>query len=139
MYFFVPVAARHDHCGTTRAKCERSELCENVAWLDKGILRAVGPSASVIAEYTGDTYEVQEDSETSIGKRWGSGRVSISTIELLNKNSQPSEVFDNGAPLTIRVSYSSHVPINDLVVSIRISTHVYIRGCCSCCCVYSLR
>ena len=98
------------------------QLCENVAWLDKGILRAVGPSASVIAEYTGDTYEVQEDSETSIGKRWGSGRVSISTIELLNRDNQTSEVFDNGQPLTIRVSYSSHVPINDLVVSIRIST-----------------
>jgi len=98
------------------------QLCENVAWLDHGILRAVGPAASVIAEYTGDTYEVQEASETSIGKRWGTGRVSISTIELLNKNNQPSEVFDNGTPLTIRVSYSSHAPINDLVVSIRIST-----------------
>ena len=58
------------------------QLCENVAWLDKGILRAVGPSASVIAEYTGDTYEVQEDSETSIGKRWGSGRVSLSGIDV---------------------------------------------------------
>jgi ABC-2 type transport system ATP-binding protein len=98
------------------------QLCENVAWLDHGILRAVGPAASVIAEYTGDTYEVQEASETTIGKRWGSGRVSISTIELLNKENRPSEVFDNGAPLTIRVSYSSHAPINDLVVSIRIST-----------------
>lgn len=96
------------------------QLCNTVAWLDKGLLRHIGPAMNVITEYTGVSHNAQPRSEGEIGERWGSGEVEILKIELLGRD-RVNNTFNTNRPLTIRVFFDAHQPITDAVVGIRIS------------------
>jgi len=97
-------------------------LCKNIAWLDNGELRMVGPASDVIAEYTGNSYENQPEAVSSTGKRWGSGQASITSIEVCDSDGKHTEVINTDESLTITVAYDAHVPIADMVVFIKITT-----------------
>ena len=96
-----------------------AQLCETVAWIDKGDLRMVGPANEVIAEYRGDSHDaVHVDGER--GSRWGSGEVQIVSIEVLNADGQPTDVVNTMEPATLRFQLSAHMPMHDLVIGVRI-------------------
>lgn len=99
-----------------------AQLCKEVAWLEYGRLRRIGDVHEVIAEYTGESYGQQTDTETSLGKRWGTGKASITSIEISDSSGRRVEKIETGAGLTVRVSYDSHAVIEDLVVFVKIST-----------------
>ncbi len=52
------------------------QLCQDVAWIDKGDLRMIGPAAEVISAYQGDSHQA-ERVEGEQGSRWGSGEAQI--------------------------------------------------------------
>lgn len=99
------------------------QICDSAAWIDKGHLRAVGPALQVVQEYEGTTHEVRQVVGTESGERWGSGRASITGIELIGSGG-PSDVFHTGEPMTIRIGYTSDSPIEGAVIGVRI-THLH--------------
>jgi ABC-type polysaccharide/polyol phosphate transport system ATPase subunit len=100
------------------------QLCNTVAWLDKGNLRAIGDSYKIVSEYEGVSHNAKVRVEGEIGERWGSGEADITKVELLDGEKNPKEMFATGRPMTIRVHLDAHVPIKDAVVGIRI-THLH--------------
>jgi len=95
------------------------QLCETVAWLDHGHVKAIGPAAEVIAEYRGDSHEAVKD-PNEIGSRWGSGEMQISKVELLTSHAEPVEHPRTLDPLIIRVHVIAHAPIQDTVLVAKI-------------------
>jgi ABC-2 type transport system ATP-binding protein len=98
-----------------------TQLCDQAAWIDKGELKALGPSLEVVSDYTGTSYNAQPKAEGEIGERWGSGEADITKVELLDEDNQERVAYVSGKPLVIRISYEAHTPINDAVIGIRIT------------------
>lgn len=99
------------------------QLCEKAAWIHKGELRMIGPASEVIAEYTGESLEAQPRQVGEIGDRWGTGEAQIKSVEFLSSDMKVLSHLTTGRPVTIRVSFTSHLPIDNPVVGIRI-THL---------------
>ena len=97
------------------------QLCNEVAWLDKGTLRALGPAHEVVSEYTGVSLGAHSKVEGEIGERWGSGEVEITQVELLGAKSLPTNLLATHKPLTVRIHFNAHKSILNGVVGVRFS------------------
>jgi ABC-2 type transport system ATP-binding protein len=96
------------------------QICDTAAWLEKGNLKALGPSLEVVREYSGETHHALPREEGDIGDRWGSGEALITKVELL-KSGEATSLFATGAPMTMRVHYDAPIPIENAVFGVRIS------------------
>lgn len=99
------------------------QICDQAAWIDKGILKEVGSSFDVVRHYSGETHQSRRDDDDSLGERWGSGEALITRVELI-KDGAPSRLFHTGRNMKIRLHYEAQTPIRDAVFGIRI-THLH--------------
>lgn len=97
------------------------QLCETVAWLEKGELRMVGRAGDVISEYQGNSHQAQRV-EGEHGSRWGTGEAQIVGVRLLDHDGQPTSVLATNESATIHIDLSAHMPLQDTVVFARIET-----------------
>ena len=97
------------------------KLCHTVAWLDKGVIKMVGPANEVVNEYSGMSYGAEETEEGEIGKRWGSHEIEISRVELLDESGTEPRVFVTGKSMKVRIHYNAHTPLDDVIAGIRIT------------------
>lgn len=97
------------------------QLCETCAWLEKGELKMVGPSAEVISMYQGDSHHAQRV-EGELGQRWGSGEAQIVAVRVCDSDGRTSSVLTTMEGASIEVDLSSHMPLQDPVVTLRIDT-----------------
>jgi ABC-type polysaccharide/polyol phosphate transport system ATPase subunit len=95
------------------------QLCEQVAWIDHGELKVVGPAADVISAYRGDSHDAAPDPD-EIGSRWGSGEIQISSVDLLDSVGNPVTHPRTGDALNIVVHLNAHAPVQDTVLVARI-------------------
>jgi ABC-type polysaccharide/polyol phosphate transport system ATPase subunit len=114
-----------------------SQLCEKALWLDKGTVRTIDDSYKVVSEYTGESHQihtplpvhidtepeiVEVDEEVTPDKnRWGSGEVRVDSVTLLNSSGIETLNIDSGESVEIKINYSIHSPVKELVVGLRIS------------------
>jgi ABC-2 type transport system ATP-binding protein len=97
------------------------QLCEDVAWIDKGELRRVGPASEVIAEYQGDSHSaIQVEGE--LGSRWGSGEAQIVSVKIAGPDPARPQLLNSLEPVSIDVDLTAHTPLQDVVVGLRIDT-----------------
>ena len=97
------------------------QLCEDVAWIDKGELKMLGPAAEVISAYQGESHQA-ERVEGEQGSRWGTGEAQIVHVELLDADGAPQSVLTTLEPATIHVDITAHTPLQDTVVGVRIDS-----------------
>jgi ABC-type polysaccharide/polyol phosphate transport system ATPase subunit len=97
------------------------QLCQDVAWIEKGELRMLGPAAEVISAYQGDSHEA-ERVEGEQGSRWGSGEAQIVGVSLLDANGNNGSLLTTHEPATIGVDITAHTPLQDTVVVVRIDS-----------------
>lgn len=112
----------------SHAMVQVRNICDTVAWFDKGKLKRIGPAPEVIEEYTGN---VQVDRETDeIGTRWGSGEARVEYAEVLDRHGVSVTKIRSGDPATIRVYYTMARPIERPVFSVAIHTleGIHITG-----------
>jgi len=95
-------------------------LCDRVAWLEHGNLRAEGPAFEVVDKYVAEVNAAEssrlggESNETD-GTHRGSGEMSIKAVEFLDADGVPRPVAVAGRPLTIRVQYDVKQPFTEPV------------------------
>lgn len=79
-------------------------MCDQVAWLEDGKLRLIGPASDVIDAYLS---EVSNEREVGVdqGSRWGSGEARIEAIELLGSEGRPTSRVRTGDAVTLRFHY----------------------------------
>lgn len=97
------------------------QLCQDVAWIDKGELRMLGPAAEVISAYQGDSHQA-ERVEGEQGSRWGSGEAQIVGVSMRDATGTESAVLNTLEPTTIDVDVTAHTPLQDTVVVVRIDS-----------------
>jgi ABC-2 type transport system ATP-binding protein len=97
------------------------QLCETVAWIDKGDLRMVGRAGDVISAYQGESHQAQRV-EGELGQRWGSGEAQIVGVTLRDGTGQATELLTSLEPVTVKIDLTAHMPIQDTVVTLRIDT-----------------
>lgn len=97
------------------------QLCETVAWIDKGDLKMVGPAADVISAYQGQSHGARRE-VGELGQRWGSGEIVISDVRLLDDAGESVITPTTMDPMTIVIDLDAHMPIQDAVVTLGIDT-----------------
>ena len=82
-------------------------LCETAAWINRGTLAAVGPTAGVVEAFVADGGSPRPDLETGteIG-RLGPDAL-VRAVELVDPNGQPMGAASSGRPARIRVAYDA--------------------------------
>jgi ABC-type polysaccharide/polyol phosphate transport system ATPase subunit len=104
-------------------------LCDEVALLEHGELRRVGPAADVIDEYIGDVMSKQINAGER-GERWGSGEAVVDTIEMLDASGGPVKRVRTGDAVTFRLHFSTTEQIERPVfgVGIHALSGVFVGG-----------
>ncbi|MEY2399810.1 MAG: type transport system ATP-binding protein [Actinomycetota bacterium] len=96
-------------------------LCDHIAHLEHGVLKAVGPATEVIDGYVSTTHTDRVDDGAG-GTRWGSGEAHYDKIELVDADGHKTSVVHTGDRCTLRLHYTATQPIERPVFGIGIST-----------------
>jgi ABC-type polysaccharide/polyol phosphate transport system ATPase subunit len=100
---------------------EVAQLCQTVAWIEKGHLKAIGDGYDVVGEYLGEANDATVRQTGEIGERWGTREVEIAGVEFLGLDKKPISSIRSGAPVTLRVNFQAHQQVPEIVVGFRIS------------------
>ena len=91
-------------------------LCKQVLWLDKGEIRALGPTEEIVAQYLDDVnsravaeHGARDRTETRGGS--GDARFDAETVELLDPTGRPTDVIQAGEPIHVRAAYRTFRPL----------------------------
>jgi ABC-type polysaccharide/polyol phosphate transport system ATPase subunit len=98
-----------------------AQICDSVAWIEKGELKEVGDAQSVVSNYNALSHEALPTLPNEIGQRWGSGEVSISAVELSGKSGSVQNQFHNGDSVSIAIKYVSQISLDNASVSVRLN------------------
>ncbi|NBW92075.1 MAG: ABC transporter ATP-binding protein, partial [Actinobacteria bacterium] len=96
-------------------------MCQEVIWLEKGTLKMRGPSADVIAAYTGESYATHTERDADFRERWGTGEAHFNTIRLLNENGHAVERINTLDPATIEIAITPQTRLVSPIVKVSIA------------------
>jgi ABC-2 type transport system ATP-binding protein len=98
-------------------------MCDHAAWLQKGHLIEVGPTAQTVDDYVDATHvEREQVTVTDNASRWGSGEATISEVELINAAGARTSTFRTGDRFTIRIRFSCTERVDKPVFGLAMTT-----------------
>jgi ABC-type polysaccharide/polyol phosphate transport system ATPase subunit len=89
-------------------------LCKQVLWLEKGEIRALGPTEEIVTAYLDDVNSRAASEQRARDRtetRGGSGDARFTAVELLDAAGRPTDVFQPGEPIRIRTEYRAFRPL----------------------------
>jgi lipopolysaccharide transport system ATP-binding protein len=101
-------------------------MCNRVAWLDHGVLQAIGPADEVVGKYL---HQVTEEwgSHIDLGEkkidstvRWGTHSANITGVRILDETGKERRVFQTGESLILELSYSAPKKITSPIFGLAI-------------------
>jgi lipopolysaccharide transport system ATP-binding protein len=114
-------------------------LCTQAVWLDHGEMKAAGDTVDTVDAYLRHTNQLEQvriqreqaethaereqpvaDAAAAQQNRWGSREIEIERVALLDGRAHETAVFQTGEPLTVRMYYHAHQPINEPVFGLAI-------------------
>lgn len=93
-------------------------MCDRVALLEHGHLRAVGPAGEVIDRYLGDVHSDEAVDETQL--RWGSGEVRVESVEVIGADGARPAHVRTGDPVVLRVRYRAEGAVPEPVFTLSV-------------------
>ena len=96
-------------------------ICDTVAWINKGELKMLGNPADVVPQYLSSSRSGSTGVVEGQGQQWGSGEVKFEEITFYDRNMQPTTTLNTGETVTIRVSMTSSISLEDSLLTLRIS------------------
>jgi ABC-2 type transport system ATP-binding protein len=98
-------------------------ICDQVAWLHDGVLRATGDAGEVIDQYLVEVHQERpEGNQHSTSGRWGSHEVVIERIELLGPDGTPTSRVRTGDAASFRFHYRASQAIERPVFTLAVHT-----------------
>jgi ABC-type polysaccharide/polyol phosphate transport system ATPase subunit len=94
-------------------------LCNRVAWLEKGRLRAIGGPHEVIDEYLDEVRrnQVEAGALKLIGQRYGTREIELQAIEFLDRHGREKSAFEPGEPMTLRFKVDAAARFDEVVLA----------------------
>jgi ABC-type polysaccharide/polyol phosphate transport system ATPase subunit len=89
-------------------------LCKQVLWLEKGEIRALGPTEEIVAQYLDDVNRkaaVEQGARDRTETRGGSGDARFTTVQLLDPADRQTDVYQPGEPIRVRAEYRTFRPL----------------------------
>ena len=89
-------------------------LCDQVLWLERGEIRALGPTAEIVAAYLDDVNSraaAEQSARDRTETRGGSGDARFTSVELLDAAGRPTDVVQPGEPIRVRAEYRAFRPL----------------------------
>ena len=96
-------------------------ICDEVAWLDQGTLRATGPAGEVIDQYLLEVPHRHGEAPAAEG-RWGTREVSLDAIEVLDGDGRRADRVRTGDAVRFRLRYTAAEPVARPVFSLELQT-----------------
>jgi lipopolysaccharide transport system ATP-binding protein len=89
-------------------------LCQQVLWLEKGQIRALGPTEEIVAQYLDDVNSRAATDQAARDRtetRGGSGDARYTDVALLDPTGHATDVFQPGEPIRVRAAYQARRPL----------------------------
>jgi ABC-2 type transport system ATP-binding protein len=104
-------------------------LCDEVALLEHGDLRRLGPASDVIDEYLSEVMSERTDASER-GVRWGSGEAVVDRIEMLDVSHEPVKRVRTGDTVVFRLHFSAKEAIEGAVfgMGVHAINGIYVSG-----------
>jgi lipopolysaccharide transport system ATP-binding protein len=110
-------------------------ICHRALWLEGGQVMALGKPTDVVMNYLNRVARTEDAAAGSkpaarpeSDRRWGTGRIQITRVQICDGDGNETSVFTTGCPLEIRLHYSAEEPVNDPIFGIGVhhqnGTHV---------------
>jgi len=94
-------------------------MCADALWIEKGDLRAYGPSDEVVSQYLGDVHvDSGAPTHDPDATRWGNGAVTITNVRTLDATGQATMTLRGGDAATIEIDYETNRVVDDIVIGI---------------------
>lgn len=106
-------------------------ICNRAIWMEGGKILADGNTEEVAQKYLWHSLSTGPEERTQDGRpRWGSGEVIVTSVRLLDGESQSQKAFYSGNPLTVELEYEAHERIEEPVFGLAIhrSDGVHVTG-----------
>ena len=103
-----------------------SNLCSRAIWFDHGTIQATGTPLDVIMAYKNrlaeEDNQAQEQSTHGLDsdRRWGTGDIEITGVELCDRAGTPQNAFFSEEPLLIRIAYRAQQPVRGAIFGLAI-------------------
>jgi lipopolysaccharide transport system ATP-binding protein len=114
------------------------QLCDEVAWLDHGRLRAIGKPGEMVDSYLAEVNAAESSRLEAAGDggpgaaqgRVGSGDVRVTRLEYLDGTGKAGPVAVAGQPLTVRMHFEVRKPVPAAVFGLGFNTEngVHVAG-----------
>jgi len=86
-----------------------SQMCDQVLWLEKGIVRQIGNAHEVVANYIAFSNQIESAESPALNAQsWGTGEVKLSNIALSDGIENHSGVFIAGSPIQVTFALSNN-------------------------------
>ena len=96
-------------------------MCDHAAWLKHGELVGVGEANGIVDTYL-DAGHVEREEYADGSSRWGSGEARIDRVELIDRAGIPTTRPRTGEPVTFRMHFTAHEPIEKPVFGLALET-----------------
>jgi ABC-2 type transport system ATP-binding protein len=105
-------------------------VCEQAAWIEAGVLRAVGSASDVVQKYVDAVRAEWRVGEGESPPRTSLPDVEIEHVRLLDSAGLPVDTIGTGQDLSVEISYTVHKPIQEAVFGVAIVRNdgVYVFG-----------
>jgi lipopolysaccharide transport system ATP-binding protein len=99
-----------------------TSMCQDAIWIDRGDLKAYGPSEDVVGEYLGQVHlaESAVPTEGAAANRWGNGDVKITGVNFIDGTGRKTTNLRGGEPASIEIEYEGVRPVDELIAGIAI-------------------
>jgi ABC-2 type transport system ATP-binding protein len=101
-------------------------LCAEAAWLDKGVVKEVGPSHDVVASYLGHVHRdttdhpPEEPIVVAGGDHFGTSDVVLTELGFFGADGRSAGAFRTGEMMRIRLGYRVERPVDDLSCTVAV-------------------
>jgi ABC-type polysaccharide/polyol phosphate transport system ATPase subunit len=109
-------------------------FCNQAMWLHDGVAKFYGEPIDVITAYLGEVHGHPDDdaaTEVPQHQRFGSGEVVVDDLVMVDGSGSATTTPRTGEPLTLRVHYTAHRPVDEAICSIavyRADSLTYVFG-----------
>jgi lipopolysaccharide transport system ATP-binding protein len=95
--------------------------CQRAVWLDQGRVKADGRTEDVVKQYIWHVYQKAAQLPTEQqDQRWGTRRVEIEKVCLLNGDGQQLQAFASGEPFAVEIHFRAASPVERPVFGLAI-------------------
>jgi len=90
-----------------------ANICDEVAWLDRGHLQAIGPAIEIVSKYNAISHNAEPVQQEERGERWGSREVEIQEVFLSDDAGNRITNVESGQLVNLNCNFNSSIDLQN--------------------------